>query len=89
MVLVAFAVIVKLVLSVPSMDKVAPLISKAPVVVISTSSPLPAIFTPPSPERVNDPLLVVKLESPPASIVRAPLASISNVDASISIGVTS
>ena len=45
----------------------APLMSTAPVVVTSISEVFPTMFTPPSPFKVNAPVVVVKLEAAPAS----------------------
>ena len=41
----------------------APLMSTAPVVVISTSAALPAILTPPAPSSVSAPALVVRSDA--------------------------
>ena len=59
----------KLELSVASTVIAAPLISIAPVVVISISAAFPAILIPPLPSRVKAPDEVVKLEAPVASNV--------------------
>ena len=63
-------------LLVASISTVEAEISKGPVVVISTSLALPAIFTPAAPSNVRVPTDVVKLEAPLASILTPPLASI-------------
>ena len=54
--------------------------SKAPVVVISISAALPAIFTPPTPARVKAPAVVEKLDAAPASILVPVAESMSIVE---------
>ena len=56
----------------------APLMSTVPVVVTSTSASLPDILTPPAPERVNAPSLVVKFEAAPESIVTPPVPALTS-----------